>query len=238
MLCSSIILMALREYTPRELTPESRIPDPEILRAFNRECGMSDLFPEHYTDLDGPLGNYLGGEPPVESPLALVADGLRGCRYRTYGKEEANDWVRTDETSRELMGYSLQATLADRIDQSFRNLVAGGESEEEAVKIIAGYIDDKHALVTEGYEFQLDVLTAALAAAERGDAPPQPEELKYPVIKLDMILAGTAPSDEVQRQARRDFLSDQIALTKRRKERLDFEWLTAASLLQVLREAA
>ncbi|GEM_PF-4511355 len=201
---------------------------------------FSDLFPGWGSadfDQDGPLGFYQGGDPPEESPLHSVTQALRDRRYQIYDQERANDWIRTEQTRAGLFVTMLHMQLVSTIDQAHRNLLEKGYGVEESTDIIAEHINTKDQTCSERYTLALDCMTTELAALERHDPlREKPTEVDgIPILDLEVLLNGSRTPEE-ERLRRHESLVERIASTKLRQQRLRFEWLSAVTILDVLKQ--
>lgn len=202
-----------------EVLPGSLVPPVEVLEA-DAADSFSDIFPqESAEDFSGILGDYRGGEPSPFSPLRLMWSSIHAYRSHIYQIEL--DSQRTDETRRALFSSALQDHLVVSIDKSFANLTEDGVSPDTAVDVIGQYVDSKDGEMMDFYDLALDTMTVNLAALESG----QPSESAQGPLGLPQLASD------------RDFLRGRLRTIRLRQQRLRFEWLSAASLLNLLREA-
>jgi hypothetical protein len=135
------------------LIPLSLAPSNEAFVTAAR-VSHSDIFPNYEmgdTELDGPVRDYVGGNPPPKSPLGPLITGL----HITYESLIAVPIKRRTEAEWQILtATQLQIYLGSCIYNAQQNLIQDEMiSSREATERLRQHVDSRDREITEEYEW-------------------------------------------------------------------------------------
>ncbi len=209
--------------TPLELVPESQLPKVEALDRPPLH-GPSDLFP-HFTirGVDSVLAGYNPGSDLGRLPIKVAAvnwmeGGIQPKARQTIAEREAGGDI--PPIHRRIQALNLQKALLNGIHGAIDFTARKGFSVLQSTYVLGDYIEQKDQQLRDGYSAVMASDARLYYALENGG------ELRLPGPAEEMILDI---GDEKER------LAGNVEDARLTMERLDFEWLSAVSILEIIR---